>query len=147
MFLLPFVNSKFKLKISFHYKLNVFGLIVVVNMSSFKSFYSNNDITHQVFCPFTLEQNGCAERKHRHIVEIGLALLFNAHMPSNYWVDAFLIATYLINRIPIKSLHSISHWETLFQTPPDYSTLRVFGSACYPWLRPYSHNKFDPRSK
>lgn len=59
--------------------------MVVVNMSSsFKSSLSNNDIIHQVFCPFTLEQNGCAERKHRHIVEIGVTLLFNAHMPLNY---------------------------------------------------------------
>lgn len=29
---------------------------------------------------------------------------------------------------------------------PCYTALRVFGCACYPYLRPYAKNKFDPKS-
>lgn len=29
---------------------------------------------------------------------------------------------------------------------PVWTALRVFGCACYPYLRPYSQNKFDPKS-
>jgi hypothetical protein len=36
-------------------------------------------ISHQVSCPHTHQQNGAAERKHRHIVEMGLALLSCFH--------------------------------------------------------------------
>ncbi|KAK1646191.1 hypothetical protein QYE76_063996 [Lolium multiflorum] len=44
-----------------------------------------------------------AERKHRHIVEVGLALLAQASMPLKFWDEAFLTATYLINIIGICS--------------------------------------------
>jgi histone deacetylase 1/2 len=41
------------------------------------SFFQRIDITHQISCPHAHQQNGSAERKHRHIVEVGLALLAN----------------------------------------------------------------------
>ena len=44
-----------------------------------------------------IPQNGRAERKHRHIVEMGLTLLGQAHMPLKFWSDAFQLAVYLIN--------------------------------------------------
>lgn len=68
-------------------------------------------------------------------------------MPSNFWSDAFLTAVYLINRMPTKNLQSTSPWQKLFSSKPNYSTLKVFGSACYPWLRPYSQHKLAPRTK
>jgi histone deacetylase 1/2 len=55
-----------------------------------------------VSCPHAHQQNGSAERKHRHIVEVGLALLANASMPLKYWDEAFLTATFLINLLPSK---------------------------------------------
>jgi hypothetical protein len=42
-----------------------------------------------VSCPHTHQQNGAIERKHRHIVETGLALLSHAHLPLKFWDDAF----------------------------------------------------------
>lgn len=30
---------------------------------------------------------------------------------------------------------------------PKYQFLRVFGSLCYPWLRPYAQNKLEAKSK
>ena len=63
----------------------------------------------------------------------------------NYWVQAFSTALYLINRLPISGLHK-SPWELLFHKTPDYSTLKVFGCSCYPWLKPYSTSKFDGKS-
>ena len=41
----------------------------------FQSFCIKNDILHQYTCPHTSEQNGLAERKHRHIVDITLTLI------------------------------------------------------------------------
>jgi histone deacetylase 1/2 len=38
-------------------------------------FFHNLGISHRVSCPHTHQQNGTAERKHRHIVETGLTLL------------------------------------------------------------------------
>lgn len=36
--------------------------------SVFTQFLKTNGIHHQLSCPHTPEQNGCAERKHRHLV-------------------------------------------------------------------------------
>lgn len=35
-------------------------------------------------CPYTYQQNRRVERKHRHIMELGLILLFQASIPINY---------------------------------------------------------------
>jgi hypothetical protein len=48
------------------------------------SFFYNIGIVHRVSCPHTHQQNGVVERKHRHIVEMGLALLAHASMPLKY---------------------------------------------------------------
>ena len=60
------------------------------------SFFQKVGIVHHVSCPHAHQQNGSAERKHRHIVEVGLAILANASMPLKFWDEAFLTATYLI---------------------------------------------------
>jgi histone deacetylase 1/2 len=111
------------------------------------SFFEKVGITHHVSCPHAHQQNGAAERKHRHIVEVGLALLAHASMPLKFWDEAFLAATYLINRTPSKVINYATPLERLFHHTPDYSSLRVFGCACYPNLRPYNQHKLDFRSK
>jgi hypothetical protein len=68
------------------------------------SFFYSIGIAHHVLCPHAHQQNGAAECKHRHIVEMGLALLAHASMPLKYWDEAFLAATFLINRTPTKLL-------------------------------------------
>ena len=98
-------------------------------------------------CPHAHQQNGAAERKHRHIVEVGLSLLAHASIPLKFWDEAFLAATYLINRTPTKVLNFSTPFETLLHEKPDYSMLRVFGCACWPNLRPYNSHKLSFRSK
>jgi hypothetical protein len=102
-------------------------------------------IQHRVSCPHTHQQNGAIERKHRHSVETGLALLSHAHLPFKFWDDAFSTACYLINRMPTSVLQNLSPFETLFKCSPDYTFLRTFGCLCWPNLRPYNSNKFQPR--
>lgn len=78
-------------------------------------------------CSHTHQQNGSAKRKHRHIVETGLALLAHAHVPLKFWDEAFLTATYLINRLPSRVIDNTTPLERIFHTPPNYSMLRIFG--------------------
>jgi len=60
------------------------------------AFFLKVGIMHHVSCPHAHQQNGAAERKHRHIVEVGLSLLPHASMPLKFWDEAFVSATYLI---------------------------------------------------
>jgi histone deacetylase 1/2 len=48
------------------------------------SFFTRLGIAHHDSCPHAHQQNGSAERKHRHIVEVGLSLLAHAAMPLKF---------------------------------------------------------------
>jgi hypothetical protein len=111
------------------------------------TFFRSMGIAHRVSYPHTHQQNGSAERKHRHIVETGLALFAHAHIPIKFWDDAFLIATFLINHMPARVLDNTSPIERLLHTPPNYSMMRVFGCACWPHLRAYNKHKLSFHSK
>jgi hypothetical protein len=110
-------------------------------------FFRDIDISHHVSCPYAHQQNGYAERKHHHIVEVGLSLLAHAHVPLKYWDEAFLAATYLINRLPTKVLQFSSPLEVLFKEKPNYTALRTIGCSCWTNLRPFNTHKFQFRSK
>jgi histone deacetylase 1/2 len=110
-------------------------------------FFSRVGIAHHVSCPYAHQQNGSAEQKNRHIVEVGLCLLAHASMPLKYWDEAFLTVVYLINRLPSKVIHNLSPTKKLFKEPPNYSFLRVFGCAVWPNLCPYNQRKLQFRSK
>lgn len=110
---------------------------------SFTSFLSQHGIVHCVTCPHTSEQNGVVERKHRHIVEVGLTSLVQAHLLLKFWGLDFTCAVHLINRLPTPVLHHQSPYSILYGTFPTYDHLRVFGCCCYPYLQPYNHHKLE----
>ncbi|MCI00444.1 retrovirus-related pol polyprotein from transposon tnt 1-94, partial [Trifolium medium] len=79
--------------------------------------------------------------------ETGLTLLSQAQIPLKYWDHAFITAAYLINRIPTPILQNNSPYFTLLNKHPDYKALKVFGCACFPFLRPYHNTKLAYRSQ
>lgn len=110
-------------------------------------YFQRTGISHQVSCPHTSQQNGVAERKHRHLVETGLALLAHSSLPLRFWDEAFTTACYLINRMPTPVLRKDTPLHRLFKVQPNYDFLRIFGCACWPSLRKYNTHKLEFRSK
>lgn len=100
-----------------------------------------SQIIHQTTCPYTPEQNGLAERKHRHIIELALAIMSHASLPSTFWDEIFSSVIYLINRLPSQS-NSIPYTKLLNKNL-DYSLFRVLGCQCFPYTRPYNSNKLE----
>jgi transposase InsO family protein len=80
----------------------------------FTSFLKSHGIFHRISCPYMAQQNGLAERKHRHVVEMGLSLLTQSGIPQTYWVESFLIVAFLINQLPTPSLQHCSPYFMLF---------------------------------
>lgn len=111
------------------------------------SFLKSHGIIHRFTCPHTHHQNGSVEREHKHVVETGLTLLAQANMPLQYWDHAFLTSTFLINRMPTTVLKMKSPFFILYNKLPDYKSLKVFGCACFPHLRPYNSHKFAYHSR
>lgn len=61
------------------------------NPTLFIQHFEQCSIQRQLLCPYTSEQNSVADRKHKHIVETTLTMLFHALLPLYFSVDAFLI--------------------------------------------------------
>ena len=57
---------------------------------AFLPYLRDNSIQPRFTYPYTHQQNGVVERKHRHIAEMGLTLLAYAKMPLKFWVETFL---------------------------------------------------------
>ena len=64
----------------------------------------SHGIVHQSSCVNTPQQNGIAERKNRHLLDVARSLMFSTHVPKFFWGEAILIAAYLINRMPSRIL-------------------------------------------
>ena len=49
--------------------------------------------------------------------------------------------------MPTPVLNNFSPFQKLYNQLPDYKFLKVFGSSCFPLLRPYNHHKLDFHNK
>lgn len=111
-----------------------------------KTWCSNKGIKLDYTIPYTPQLNGKAERLNRTILEKVRALLFDSNMKDEMWGEAVYCATYLLNRLPSKTLNNKTPYEMWYKTKPDISNIQVFGCTVYAkQLGPV--RKLDPRSK
>ena len=90
-------------------------------------------------------------KKKRHLLEVARSLKLTTHVPKQFWGEAVLIATFLINKMPSHVLH--------FQTPCN-SLLKVYSHTrllidiplnifwCIVFVHIHSHlrSKLDPKA-
>lgn len=97
-----------------------------------KDFLSSFGVLHQSSCPYTPQQNGVVERRHRHILEVARALRFQGSIQLHFWGDCVLTVVYLINRIPSSILGSKSPYEVFHKSKPSLLHLRVYAAYVMP---------------
>ncbi|KAL6347067.1 hypothetical protein AAG906_012318 [Vitis piasezkii] len=85
--------------------------------NKFRSHLTSCGIVLRIACPYTSSQNGIAERKHRHVTETGLTIMFHACVSLFLWVEAFSTTVYLINRLPSQTLDGKTPYELLLLSP------------------------------
>ena len=114
-------------------------------------FLTKNGIVHEFTCVDTPQQNGIAERKNRHLLEVVRALLFQMSVPKFYWGETVLTAAYLINRLPSRILYGLSPVQSLtsfFPSVPILTSLqcRIFGCVAFVHIHSQFRGKLDPRA-
>ena len=114
--------------------------------NKFANFLSVEGILHQTSCPDTPPQNGVAERKNRHLLEVAQSLMYTMNVPKFLWSEAVLTATYLINRVPSRVLQMKTPYEVLFGKNEFIVPLKVFGCTCFVRDHRPSVGKLDPRA-
>jgi hypothetical protein len=100
----------------------------------------------QFSCLGVHAQNGDAELKHHHILEIARTLMIASSIPPHFWAVAISTATYLINIQPSLTLQVGISFECLCGNTPDYSSLRLFGRVYYVLLAPHVCTKLTAES-
>ncbi|KAH9754602.1 retrovirus-related pol polyprotein from transposon RE1 [Citrus sinensis] len=110
-------------------------------------FFAEHGIHHQTSCVGTSQQNGRVECKHRHILNVGRALRFQAFLPIEFWGECVLTTCYLINRTPSVLLDGQTPYERLFGKAPSYANIRSFGCLAYAYNRDHRGDKFASRSR
>lgn len=112
----------------------------------FQAFIQQKGIISQRSCPYTPQQNGVAERKNRHLLDMVRTLLLESSVPSTFWVEALSTAVYLINRLPSQQLHFDSPFYRLHGKHPDYHQLHTFGCVCFVHLPSHERHKLAAQS-
>ena len=81
----------------------------------------------------------------RTLLEKVRCMLSNAGLGKQFWAEAVMYASHLINRLPSAALNGKTPLEVWSGKPAnDYDTLRVFGSTAYYHVK---ESKLDPRAK
>ncbi|KAJ0028636.1 hypothetical protein Pint_36096 [Pistacia integerrima] len=114
--------------------------------SKLSTHFLSTGIVHQISAPYTPEQTGMVERRHRIIRELGMTMLFHCGAPLFLWVEAFSTSVYLMNRLPSSTLNFETPYFALHGKHPIYSSLRAFGSKCFPYSWDTRRHKFDPKT-
>lgn len=113
---------------------------------AFKNHLAKHGIIHQTSCPYTPQQNGVAERKNRHLMEVARSMMFHTNVPMRFWGDAVVTTCYLINRTPTRVLNDISPYEVLTKDKPSIDHIRVFGCTCFVLIPGSQRNKLEAKS-
>ncbi|RVW82800.1 Retrovirus-related Pol polyprotein from transposon TNT 1-94 [Vitis vinifera] len=113
--------------------------------SNLQKYLEGHDIIHQTTCSNTPQQNGIAERKNRHLLEVVRASLIAAKTPISYWEEAITSAAYLINRVPSSSINFQTPFQALTNavvalTVPNLPP-RVFGCVAFVHLHKHQCTK------
>ena len=110
-----------------------------------------NGIVHFSSCVDTPEQNEVAERKNRHLLEVGRALMFSRNISQFLWGEVVLTSKYLINYTPSKPLNlkvPINLAKQAFPSVNLFGSLssRVFGCATFVYVHGKYRSKLELRA-
>ncbi|MCO5554729.1 hypothetical protein L7F22_008263 [Adiantum nelumboides] len=114
---------------------------------AFKDFLGKKGINHQCTMPYTLQQNGVAERKNMSLMETARCMLKAKSLPHKLWMEAIACAAHvLMNRCPTCALKTITPYEAWYDKKSSVSYLCVFGCLAYAHIPQQLRGKLDDKA-
>ena len=111
----------------------------------FRELCENKGIRRKLTIPGTSQQNGVAKRRNRTLLEMVRSMMAQANLPISFWGDALMVATYILNKVPYKSVPS-TPYELWSSKKPNLSNLRPWGCADYVHNTTHKHGNLGPRA-
>ena len=81
---------------------------------AFTTYLQQEGIRREFTCWHTPQQNGVAERKNWHILEVARAMMNEKHRPKSCWAKAANTTVYLMNRCTTSGVHDITPYEKFY---------------------------------
>nr|GFA53136.1 hypothetical protein [Tanacetum cinerariifolium] len=89
-------------------------------------YFQSTGIIHQTTAPYTLQQNGVAERKNMTLKEMVNFMLSYSGLNEGFWGEAMLTACYILNRTRNKNSKQ-TPYEIWTKKVPNLTYLRIWG--------------------
>lgn len=111
------------------------------------NFYSSKGISHQTNWVESPQQNGRAEIKHEHILNIARALIFQSNTPN--FLGSYVVnhVVYIMNKVTSPILNNKSPYYLLFNEEHDLHVSNFFGTLAYASTIQCHITKLDYRDK
>ena len=104
-------------------------------------------VKQRLITPYTPQQNGCAERDNRTIVEAARAILYaHSNLPKRLWAELVNTAAYIINRTGVSAVEGKSPFELWFGKKPSIKHLKVIGTTCCAHIPEQKRKKLDKKA-
>ncbi|XP_074376643.1 uncharacterized protein LOC141718163 [Apium graveolens] len=107
--------------------------------------FASRGIVHQKSIVGNPQQNGRVEIKHRHLFDTARAIRIHANLPTKFWGNCILAATYLIILMPSSVLGWKIPYEVLMKKSASYENLRTIGCLCFAAIK--TTDKLAPRAR
>lgn len=114
--------------------------------SELNSFLKFMGIQHQRTVPYTPQQNGCAEREMRTIVESTRTMLHAKKLEKKFWAEAVNTAVYILNRTGNSNVEGKCPFELWYRKSAKIDHLRIFGSEVFIHIPKEKRCKLDPKA-
>jgi transposase InsO family protein len=114
--------------------------------SQIEGFLEEEGFKHEFSSPYTPQQNGVVERKHRTLLDMARTMLDEYKTSDQFWAEAINTACYSINRLYLHRILNKTSYELLTSKKPNVSYSRVFGSKCFILIKRGRNSKFAPKA-
>lgn len=109
-------------------------------------FFDEKGIYHQCTVPYTPEQNGCAEREMRTIVESARTMIHSKQLDKKFWAEAVSFAVHVLNRTGTSTVEAKSPYELWYNKEAKIDHLRIFGSDVFVHIPKQKRQKLDAKA-
>lgn len=99
--------------------------------SSVREILHSKGINIRLSMPYTPQQNGCAERENRTLVESARSMIHARDLPIKLWAEAVNTAAYVINLTGPSAVKGKTPAELWLKKETKIDHLRVFGTECF----------------
>jgi hypothetical protein len=113
--------------------------------NEFSEFCVVHGIIHEKTSPYSPQSNGIAERKNRTLTDLVNAMLETASLSKEWWGEAILTASYVLNRVPSKN-KEITLFEEWEKKRLNLSYLRTWGCLKKVNMPINKKRKFGPKT-